>query len=355
VSSFNIWPALGFMGNPYDHEFLRGSDQGAALLSGRDHELRQVQVALASSGPHVSIEGDPGVGKTSLATVAGFDMLRQGREDVDGTLFLPASKALQLQKDPADFEREVWLNVARTMFDHAEDIRRLGHALPDLGSLEQWLGSPTIATGGSAAALGFSAGATRAVNTSSGFSGSGVGVLIRRELDRVFPSPGTGGVVCILDNLEILGTSEQARQALETIRGPLLEVPALRWVLVGSKGIITSARSSRLNGFIDAPVALAPLTVEQTVEVVQRRLDYWGTKGARVPVQPEDFRHLYKILGHNLRDSLSLAQRFARHYHAQFAAMSHWSDNERASYFTSWVVDQAESVLEDAGGTPAES
>ena len=212
-------------------------------------------------------------------------------------------------------------------------------------------------TGGSASAFGFGAGGARSLNNSSGFSESGFAETIRRELARLFPTPSAGGVVCILDNLELLGTSEAARHSLETIRSALLEVPSIRWVFVGSKGIITSARSRQLSGFIDSPIRLLPLTIDESVELVARRLAYWGTNKAHPPVQPEDFRHLYKILGTNLRDSLSIAQQFAKHYCSELvvAGLDLPSDSERPLYFQAWLADQADAALAEASGISPEA
>ena len=63
----------------------------------------------------MSIEGDAGVGKTSLARVAAFEMFRRGSQAQDGTLFIPVPASIQLGPDPVDFEREVWRSIANTL------------------------------------------------------------------------------------------------------------------------------------------------------------------------------------------------------------------------------------------------
>lgn len=349
---YDIWTSLGFEGNPYDQAFLSGTEEGAALFCGRQVELVRTQLGIGSGGSHVAIEGEAGVGKTSLARVAAFDMLQHGLIDTNGSLFVPVEAAMQLGPNPAEFELEVWRNIANTLLQRQAQLRRANLHVPELAGLESWLNSPTVLTGGSANVLGFGGGATSTVNTSSGFGQSGFISLVRRELSRTFPSSAAGGVVCILDNLELLRTSEEARSSLERIRGSLLEVPAIRWVFIGSKGIISHARSRRLSGFIDFPMRLQPLTVEEGVDLVTKRLEYWGTTKAHAPVQPEDFRYLYRTLGLNLRDSLHFAQQFAKHYVSQFMGtrLVLPSAQERPLFFQTWMGEQAELIAADVSG-----
>ncbi|WP_456698283.1 FtsK/SpoIIIE domain-containing protein [Aeromicrobium sp. P5_D10] len=357
MTEYSIWTELGFSGNPYDQNYLAGTEQGAALFCGRTSELARVQMSIGSGGTHVSIEGDAGVGKTSLAQVAAFEMFRRGRQAANGTLFVPVTTPLQLSSDPVDFELQVWRSIAHSLLINEQAIRSAGLNMPDLSGLGDWLQSPTTLTTGSASILGFGAGAGRGMNTSSGFGESGFTALVRRALEELFPTAAAGGIVCILDNLELLGTSEAARHSLETIRSNLLEVPAIRWVLVGSNGIVSSARSRRLSGFIDAPIRLQPLTEEESVELVRRRLEYWGTERAHPPVQPGDFQYLYRALGLNLRDSLALAQQFAKYYHHEFVGTSAIlpADEERPLYFQAWLAEQADLILADVVGVPADS
>lgn len=354
---FNIWTELGFRGNPYDQAYLAGSAEGADLFCGRAAELLRVQVGIASGGTHVAIEGDAGVGKTSLAQVASYEMFRQAENEGTGSLFLPVPDALQLVHDAAEFERTVWRGIAGTLIANEPMIRRFGRDVPDFGGLAQWLNSPTAFAGGSVSVLGFGAAGNRVVNTSSGFSEGGFNSLVRRELSRVFPGSAAGGVVCVMDNLELLGESESARRALETIRGTLLELPSLRWVFVGSKGIITGARSARLSGFVDLPFHLSPLSADEAVELVQRRLDYWGTELAHAPVQAEDFRFLYLTMGQNLRDSLSIAQQFAKEYFVDFVSPGRQlpTADERPLYFQSWLADRADSYLAQVSDVSADA
>src|SRR5687768_16370330 len=210
VSRYDIWTSLGFEGNPYDQSFLPGSEEGAALFYGRQSEVLRTQMGIGSGGSHVAIEGEAGVGKTSLARVAAFDMLQQGLSAANGSLFLPVEEAMQIGTDPAELELEVWRSIASTLLRHRGHIRNANLQVPELSSLEDWLNSPTVLTGGSASAFGFGGGASSVINTSTGFGQAGFISFVRRELERTFPSSSAGGVVCVLDNLELLRTSDEA-------------------------------------------------------------------------------------------------------------------------------------------------
>lgn len=357
VGEFSIWTELGFTGNPYDHRYLPGSEEGAALFHGRERERHRVQMGLGSGGSHVLIVGEAGVGKTSLAKVAAFEMFRRGRDARTGTLFVPVAATMQLKNDPQDFELEVWRNIASTLISSRRDIELAGLRPPDLPGLSDWLSAPTPLTSASGSALGFGSGGARALNTTTGFGESGFVALVRQALTTLFPSTASGGVICILDNLELQGTVDAARIALETLRSTLFEVPAIRWVFIGSRGISGGLRSRRLNGFIDRPIRLEPLTVEESVQSIHRRLQYWGTTQAHPPVQPEDFRYLYRTLGLNLRESLNVAQQFAQYYYGEFLGtdVATPTDEERPLYFQAWLGEQADEVLAEAPSARSDS
>ncbi|GAW47747.1 MULTISPECIES: FtsK/SpoIIIE domain-containing protein [unclassified Nocardioides] len=357
VGDFSIWTELGFTGNPYDQRYLPGSEEGVALFHGRVSERRRVQLGLGSGGSHVLIVGEAGVGKTSLAQVAAFDMFRRGRAAGAGTLFVPIAAPMQLKDDPYDFELDVWRNIASALISNRRDIELAGLQPPDLHGLSDWLSAPTTLTSGSATALGFGGGGARALNTTTAFGESGFVALVRQALVTLFPSTASGGVICILDNLELSGSADAARSALEALRSTLFEVPAIRWVFIGSRGVASGLRSRRLSGFIDQPVRLEPLTVEESVESIRRRLDYWGTTNAHPPVQPEDFRYLYRTLGLNLRDSLNVAQQFAQFYFGEFIGtdVATPTDEERPLYFQAWLGERADEVLAEAPPEDSES
>lgn len=94
----SVWERLGFRENLYTTDVLPGNEKGSRLLVGRDEEVAELQDHWASYDTHASIEGDNGVGKTSLVAVAAYrDMLARERERKP--LIIPMSDVFQLTPD----------------------------------------------------------------------------------------------------------------------------------------------------------------------------------------------------------------------------------------------------------------
>jgi MoxR-like ATPase len=69
----SVWNEFGFRENPYATTPVPPTEEGQRLLVGRENELSQLLLYLSSAGSHVTVEGDNGVGKTSLVAIAGFE------------------------------------------------------------------------------------------------------------------------------------------------------------------------------------------------------------------------------------------------------------------------------------------
>jgi hypothetical protein len=353
VASFSIWPAFGFRENPYDNAGLPGNDQGNRLLVGRDTEVGRVQRALASGGIYPSVEGPAGTGKTSMLAVAGYRMMLDSIEAKSGTLYVPARPFFQAGESAAEFEEQVVRAVAQTLIDNVEAFRQGALEVPDVGGLDKWLNDPNYRSGQmSVASLGGGGGSSP--NTGVGFAESGFPEKVRAELERCFPTPGSGAVVCVLDNLELLQTSANARATLEALRDPVFKMPGLRWVLCGARGIVSRARSERLSGVFAAPMQLAPLSDEASVDLIRRRIDFFGGDGAYPPVPPEAFEFLYRALNFNLRDALAHAQQFSDWMYEEFIVPDKNlpRDLERRQYLESWLTELAERAEAAATGVP---
>jgi len=166
-------------------------------------------------------------------------------------------------------------------------------------------------------------------NTSTGFSRAGYHSLIRSWLDEIFPSGEGGGIVCSIDNLELLRESEAARQAIEAIRDDILTLPGLRWILCGSLGIVrTLASTPRLNGYLHDPIEIGDVDANVAGEILESRVEaFKNGDDAYLPLTTRDFETIYHILRGNIRDSLSE------------------SDN-----FCHWIADKDAKVAGDSGG-----
>lgn len=289
----------------------------AALLIGRDKELQQLNSALCNPPRIPTVEGPNGIGKTSLINVCAFNAYTRFRNTATGSFLIPCREQFQLtrSKTAETFEGEVLLGVARTLILERQTFSDLDRASPRLRHLEKWLTSPAL--DGWQISLGISpisagAGATSAVNTGEGFLRSGLRGHVLDELSRLFRAG--EGVVCIIDNLELLEESTAARRVLEEIRDRLLHIPGIRWVVAGAQGIINGVASSpRLEGFFYSPIVLGGIAREKAGDILTARQRAFGWKGTTrryLPLLPEDFLFLYERLRENLRSTFSKADEY---------------------------------------------
>ncbi len=312
----SLWTDLGFTGNPYDVNPLPATEEGVELLVGREREVRTLLSQLRNQTLHPTLEGDNGVGKTSLALVAGFRALEARRNGQEAQLFLPVTRLLQLGNDPDEFHKEALFAIAQAILKYEEDLRRFGHDVERLSALRRWMSDPLITSGGGGiSALGFGANVDRAAeaNTSAGFERSGFEETVREALTAAFPTPESGGFVAIIDNLELLSLSNEARRVLERIRDTSLSLPGVRWILCGARGIVRAAVSSpRLTGRVARPIEIDPVLDDRIEELIRARLSHFAINGdAKPPVNASSFRHLYEISAKNLRHALKYSQDFS--------------------------------------------
>ncbi|MFP1155380.1 hypothetical protein ACK280_25385 [Mycobacterium sherrisii] len=372
----SVWERLGFRENLYSTPPLPGNEEGSRLLVGRDAEVEELQDHWASYDNHASIEGSNGVGKTSLVAVAAYrDMV--AREKARKPLIIPLGEIFQLTSEPKGFETKVYLALARALLDNQKRLSKAGYPISNLKGLRQWLDSPTNTTkGASGNALGFGGGGSYSVasSTSVGFTEGGLIEMVHTSLSSIFPSRAAGGFVGILDNLELLSTSKEARRRLEEMRDGVLSIPGVHWVLCGANGIVRSAVGSpRLTGRIADPIRLQPLKHSDIPEVIQRRITQYSMDRDLTdpPVDPAGFRHLYSVFNSNLRIALKHAGEFTKWFDK-----NNLSDNERnraliqqalvkgqssyqrvlaersaarLRYLEIWLTEQADQYASDAG------
>ncbi len=344
----SVWDRLGFSDNLYATPPLQGSPEGSRLLVGRDREIEELQEHWASYDTHASVEGANGVGKTSLVAVAAYrDMA--AREAARQPLVIPLDEVFQLTSDGSELTSQIYYSVARTLIANRDRLEKFGYPVPQLDGLSQWLSSPTNKTGGAnASVLGFGGGGTygTSTNTSAGFAQSGFQEMVNEALRAIFPTRRAGSLIGVLDNLELLSTSKDARRRLEEMRDSVLNMPGIRWVLCGANGIVRSAvGSQRLTGRISDPIRVDPLRTEDVPTVIQKRiLEFRLSDHAEPPVEPDGFGHLYSIMNNNLRIALKHAEEFTKWYDKN----ARGSDSEtRRSLLEVWLTEQADRYADD--------
>lgn len=349
-----VWADFGFTGNPYSVDPIPPSAEGDWLLVGREKEIKALESRIIESGAHPTLEGDNGIGKTSLISVVCYRLRAELERGRPGKVFLPVhdghddSFQLQPGDSPDAFIRKVYLRIASTIIAEHDFLDKLGLCVPDVREVNEWMNSPTVKgwSGGlSVLGSGGQAARTRSLN-GSGFSEAGLVGTVDRWLRHLFPSPQSGGFICVIDNLELLETTQQARVLLEALRDPLLSRRGLRWILCGARGIVrTSAASPRLDGRLAEPMELEPISHRNVEAAIDRRIaQYADCEKPVAPVSPQSFRLLYDVLDHNLRQSFKYAEAFAFWLHEESGSVM-----DRYSYgplFQVWLTDRADKANE---------
>jgi hypothetical protein len=338
-----IYEGWGFSKSPFEATPLPPTELGRRLLVGRDVQTQQLIRRIESPPQLPTIEGINGIGKTSVANVAAYLLYRKHIERGIGPLFIPCRKIFQLSShaDVQSFVDVVLIEVAQTLIERASDLTKSAKGI-DTGPLNRWLNSPQLTTY-SGGIWVVQAGAQSQNNTSGGFESSGLRKMVLGWLDRIFsPSDGGGGVVCMIDNLELLQQSATARHLLEQLRDELFNIPGLRWVLCGALGIVYGVASSpRLEGYLHRPIELTEMEEKFAPHILTSRIEAYATRAdAYLPLLATDFAELYSILKGNLRTLLSYAENYC-----QWIADGTLprTDEEKHEKFTSWLRGSCES------------
>lgn len=348
----SIYRAWGFDGNPLSSLPIEANERGELMCVGRERELTTLINRIRTPPKIATIEGPNGVGKTSLINVAAFRIFRDDLTRATEELLVPCRRSFQLTEktDAESFRIDVLLEVAQTLFERQQELRQAGLNPSQNKTLERWMNSPDVASWGAqlgASELNAGVSRTPLLNTSEGFNRSGFARLVSEWLAQTFPRPDSGGVLCVIDNLELLRTSKSARDVLETIRDDALNLPGLRWVFAGAKGIMLSvARSPRLEGYLHKPIELGGIAHTEVGQVLPKRIRGFEVQPGmgELPISPQDFELVYETFGRNLRHALSRADDFCMYAseRGQLPSQSRvnseflsWQDKDAAEVYSS--------------------
>lgn len=344
-----LYEGWGFTGSPFQTTSLPPTEFGQKLMVGRDTELRQFTRKLLTPPKMVTLEGLNGVGKTSIVNVGTYRIFAEYCASGKGQLLVPCRKIFQLNPDHDlnDFIDSVMREVAQTLLEQKGTLGKIVKAGGG-DALDRWLNSPQLVglqAGFTAGPVGLQGGFQRENSTTVGYERSGFRKAVEGILESVFPSLNDGGIVCVIDNLELLESSEAARKMLEQLRDELFNRPGLRWVLCGALGIVYGVVSSpRLDGYLHTPVEIGEMQRSLAPDILRTRIEAFTSPTAGkpyLPLTPASFGTLYDILRGNLRSVLNYADNYCQWIGDQSSAPG--NDVQREASFKNWLQSTSKS------------
>ncbi|QUH28211.1 hypothetical protein [Vallitalea guaymasensis] len=306
----NIYNNWGFNNPPFNHKPLGRDFYGERLLIGREKEICKIISRLKYTNKIVTVEGDVGIGKTSLVNVALFKMYDEINKTNEG-IQVPCIDIFQLSSDEDinTFRKSVLLKLAETIVCNCEFVNnKMKHTIGKFFDPE----TVTSVNGGlSILGCGLDTGRSKELNDTQVFSEDGFYSLIVNFLEDSFREFENSGIVCIIDNLELIRSDEKARYLLEQMRDTVFNIPGTKWVLCGANNIFRSlVRSQRLQGYIYDPINVNPLSIEDIPKVLDIRIDVFSTDDYYLPFEEEEFISLYRILKGNTRAIFDMIDKY---------------------------------------------
>ncbi len=347
LESLDIWKSLGLADNPYNSMPVSSDELGEKLLVGREKELRALSISLLNLNIHPTLEGGNGVGKTSLVSVAGYRLFKSF-EAGETKLVIPLKNNFQLTagENLAEFRVKVLLQIVQALIASRDLLTTRGLLVPETSILEGWRRALRVVGNG-----------TNEQNEPTSVTGSDIdGSELVTTIDDVktwletnFASPQAGFFLCVIDNLELLETSSEAKILLEEMRDEILNTPGLRWVLCGARGIVRSVASTgRLVGFLGDPINIAPVGDEHIEALIQARLNAFRIQDdVFAPVEVEGFLRLYHIGHKNLRIAMKYCQDFTLASLIAGEDFAELSSDAKLRLLDDWLSKMSESTLRD--------
>jgi len=341
----SIWDEWGFTANPFSPLPIPATEQGRSLVVGRSKEIDLLKQQIISEPKVAVLEGPVGVGKTSIINAAIYDIINT---DWQERRFVVCESSMQVHQsmNALAFASKSWLSIAQAVINQQRSrglFGRIAFRFSPLGRVDRWLNRPEIAAGGiTAANLG--------LNLSVGFSETsayrsfGFQSAMVSELKKLKDDRRLGGVICVLDDLELVQDPDDLTQLLETCRETLLEIEGLRWILCGAAGMLrTVARSPRLERLLHESIRVEPLEEDNIREVFDRRFRAY-TKSpishSYLPIDADSMKKLYGILSCSMANTIGKTDEYCMWTkNHDFVPESH---DDKAGIFDRWAAETSQ-------------
>lgn len=345
----NNWLSeFGFTKNPYDTMALSASEEGNQLLVGRDDEVDFLTQQLTSSSMIPLLYGENGVGKSSIANVVAYRLSQEYNQGDKRYFFLRLRSIQGTQlSDLKEFERSIYQEIIYLLLDNKRFLKERGVKRGEIIKVDKLTRQMGNIGGGGGIGL-VSVSFDYVPNPSAENS---LPNIARKWLEKCFGGCYSGGIICVIDNLENSGTPNQVKSIVESLRDTLFTMPGLSWILCGTPIAVDGLRTSRLlQGYL-AEKQICPINENVVPMVVERRIAYYGNLNVDPPIDKELFEVIYTIVNRQLRLSFTLCQEFANFLYNYPIRRS----NDRKDEFKTWIEQMAFNLPEKEYEVPDES
>ena len=149
--------------------------KGSNLLVGRDKEKKKIQSRLKNDSGIITIEGENGIGKTSVINTSIYGLFEESisSEDKD-EFYLPCIQTFQIspKNDLTEFIDNFYFSLAQTVISKKKEIKDSGIQNLKIENLNKWLNSSEVKDI-EAQIAGFGGAYNSSPNESEGFVKSG--------------------------------------------------------------------------------------------------------------------------------------------------------------------------------------
>jgi hypothetical protein len=301
MSFYREW---GFSDSPFSYRPLDGNEVGKSLLVGRDEEKRKLKIRLRETNKICTVEGNIGIGKTSLVNVVIFECFDDYLTDRTIPALIPCKEVFQLKEDLDidKFKKSILFALAQTIIKYKDVLNEnkvyKGQEIEKFFKPEH---VDSISAGLSILGCGGDGSRSISLNTTKIFEDEAFYRMIEDVLQETFSDVQEGGIVCLIDNIELVNTHVRAKELIELMRDKVFSIPGTKWVLCGEQDIFLSAiESNRMSAYIHKPILIDKLSESVATVMFQTRYDYYN--GEYLPCTERELESLFRIFNGVTRD-----------------------------------------------------
>lgn len=341
----NNWLSeFGFTKNPYDTMALTSSEEGSQLLVGRDEEADFLTQQLTSSRMIPLLYGENGVGKSSIANVVAYRLSQEYNQGNKRYFFLKLMSIQGTQlSDLKGFEKTIYQEIIYLLLENKKFLKKRGIKRLEIFKVNML----TRKLGNIEGGIGPISGGY----VPNPFAENYLPNIVRKWLEKCFSGCYSGGIICVIDNLENSGTPKQVKSIVEGLRDTLFTLPGLSWILCGTPIALDGVRTSKLlQGYL-AEKQICPIDENVAPKVVEQRIAFYGNANSDPPVDEELFEVLYTIVNKQLRVALTLCYEFSNFLYSHPVLRS----SDRKNEFRTWIDQMAFNLPEKEYEVPNDS